>query len=201
MNHGTCNRARSSFSADARLSGASVAQAHPCRRLGWRRTIHTRRDSSAVQAATTTFPKPLFRVDLTGHCAEGGGNRGANADRAQLVRGDPEVVGRRGKRPAEVPHGAGEWGRSRPVSQLIENLPAKPFSCSTTASLAGRGDDRDERMTLLFRSWPSLGDIELRELRRLNDERQRVGEARRDSSRAPRTPGVLTGRRPARVGL
>ena len=34
--------------------------------------------------------------------------------------------------------------------------------------------DRDERMSLLFRSWPSLSKIELRELRRLSDERQRL---------------------------
>lgn len=34
--------------------------------------------------------------------------------------------------------------------------------------------DRDERMSLLFRSWPSLSKIELRELRKLNDERQRL---------------------------
>jgi hypothetical protein len=33
---------------------------------------------------------------------------------------------------------------------------------------------RDERMSLLFRSWPSLSNIEVRELRKLNDERQRL---------------------------
>ena len=31
-------------------------------------------------------------------------------------------------------------------------------------------------MSLLFRSWPSLSDIELRELRKLNDERQRLAK-------------------------
>ena len=34
--------------------------------------------------------------------------------------------------------------------------------------------DRDERMSLLFRRWPSLSKVELRELRKLNDERQRL---------------------------
>jgi len=34
--------------------------------------------------------------------------------------------------------------------------------------------DRDERMSVLFRTWPSLSKIELRELRKLNDERQRL---------------------------
>jgi hypothetical protein len=33
---------------------------------------------------------------------------------------------------------------------------------------------RDERMSLLFRSWSSLSKVELRELRRLSDERQRL---------------------------
>jgi hypothetical protein len=33
---------------------------------------------------------------------------------------------------------------------------------------------RDERMSVLFRSWPSLSNIEVRELRKLNDERQRL---------------------------
>ena len=34
--------------------------------------------------------------------------------------------------------------------------------------------DRDERMSVLFRTWPALSKIELRELRKLNDERQRL---------------------------
>ena len=50
--------------------------------------------------------------------------------------------------------------------------------------------DRDERMTVLFRRWASLSKNELRELRKLSDERQRlarhVGNVRR--LRALRTP-------------
>ena len=34
--------------------------------------------------------------------------------------------------------------------------------------------DRDERMSILFRSWPSLSKLEIRELRTLSDERQRL---------------------------
>jgi hypothetical protein len=34
--------------------------------------------------------------------------------------------------------------------------------------------DRDERMSVLFGRWPSLSKIELRELRTLSDERQRL---------------------------
>jgi hypothetical protein len=34
--------------------------------------------------------------------------------------------------------------------------------------------DRDERMAILFRGWPSVNDAEMRELRRLSNERQRL---------------------------
>ena len=34
--------------------------------------------------------------------------------------------------------------------------------------------DRDERMTVLFRRWASLSKDEFRELRKLSDERQRL---------------------------
>ena len=34
--------------------------------------------------------------------------------------------------------------------------------------------DRDERMSILFRGWPAVGDSEMRELRKLSNERQRL---------------------------
>jgi hypothetical protein len=34
--------------------------------------------------------------------------------------------------------------------------------------------DRDERMSILFRGWPSVNDAEMRELRKLSSERQRL---------------------------
>ena len=43
--------------------------------------------------------------------------------------------------------------------------------------------DRDERMSILFRGWPSVNDAQMRELRKLSNERQRlarhVGTVRR----------------------
>jgi len=57
--------------------------------------------------------------------------------------------------------------------QVIANLP-RNLSVLDDTELGKARLDRDERMSLLFRSWPSLSDIELRELRRLNDERQRL---------------------------
>jgi hypothetical protein len=39
------------------------------------------------------FPSLSFRVDLTGHCAEGGGSEVTDAGYAQLGREDPEVAG------------------------------------------------------------------------------------------------------------
>jgi hypothetical protein len=56
---------------------------------------------------------------------------------------------------------------------MIENLP-KNLSLLDHNELRDARHARDERMSLLFRSWPSLSKIELRELRKLNDERQRL---------------------------
>jgi hypothetical protein len=58
---------------------------------------------------------------------------------------------------------------------MIENLP-KNLSLLDHNELRDARRDRDERMSLLFRSWPSLNKIELRELRKLNDERQRLAK-------------------------
>jgi hypothetical protein len=56
---------------------------------------------------------------------------------------------------------------------MIENLPQN-LSRLDDNELRDARHDRDERMSLLFRSWPSLSKIELRELRKLNDECQRL---------------------------
>jgi hypothetical protein len=58
---------------------------------------------------------------------------------------------------------------------VIENLP-RNLSVLDDTELGRARLDRDERMSLLFRSWPSLSQIELRELRRLSDERQRLAK-------------------------
>lgn len=56
---------------------------------------------------------------------------------------------------------------------MIENLPTD-LSVLDDTELGKARLDRDERMSFLFGSWPSLSQIELRELRRLSDERQRL---------------------------
>jgi len=101
---------------------------------------------------------------------EGGGSEVADADRAQLVREDPEVVGTPGE---EAGH-AVRRRHLRPLA-MIENLPRK-LSMLDDIELGKAKLDRDERMSLLFRSWPLLSQIELRELRTLSDERQRLAK-------------------------
>jgi hypothetical protein len=56
---------------------------------------------------------------------------------------------------------------------LIESLP-KNLLLLDDGELLDARHDRDVRMSVLFRSWPALSNIELRELRRLSNERQRL---------------------------
>ena len=56
---------------------------------------------------------------------------------------------------------------------MIENLPGNLLLLDEN-ELRTATHDRDERMSLLFRGWPALSKVELRELRRLSDERQRL---------------------------
>jgi hypothetical protein len=64
-------------------------------------------------------------------------------------------------------------GPLRDGTQVIETLPRNLLALDN-AELGKARNERDDRMSLLFRRWPSLNDIELRELRKLNDERQRL---------------------------
>jgi hypothetical protein len=57
------------------------------------------------------FPSLSFRVDLTGHCAEGGGSEVLMQVTASLSARIRKWLGRFGKRPASEPYGAGAWGR------------------------------------------------------------------------------------------
>jgi hypothetical protein len=61
----------------------------------------------------------------------------------------------------------------RICDQVIQNLPRNLLLLDKEELRSARRH-RDERMSLLFRSWPSLSKIELRELRKLSDERQRL---------------------------
>jgi hypothetical protein len=57
------------------------------------------------------FPEPLFRLDLTGHCAEGGGSEVLMQVTRSLSARIRKWLGLLGKGPAKVPYGAGAWGR------------------------------------------------------------------------------------------
>jgi hypothetical protein len=63
--------------------------------------------------------------------------------------------------------------RSRPAG--IGNLPTN-LSALDREQLREARASRDERMSFLFRGWPSLSTIEMRELRKLSDERQRLAK-------------------------
>jgi hypothetical protein len=58
---------------------------------------------------------------------------------------------------------------------VIESLPMNLLQLDGNELRIAR-HQRDERMSLLFRSWSSLSKVELRELRRLSDERQRLAK-------------------------
>ena len=61
--------------------------------------------------------------------------------------------------------------------------------------LRDESDARDARLSVLFRRWPSLSRIELREIRRLNDERQRLARSigrLRDRTKAERISGAFS---------
>jgi hypothetical protein len=62
--------------------------------------------------------------------------------------------------------------------------------------------ERDERMSILFRGWPYVNELEMTELRKLSDERQRL--ARHSRFHALRASNVrsrnTTSRTPQRAG-
>jgi hypothetical protein len=55
---------------------------------------------------------------------------------------------------------------------MIKMLP-KDVSVLGREGLRRARDTRGERLSFLFRRWPSLNKIEMNEIRRLHDERQR----------------------------
>jgi hypothetical protein len=64
---------------------------------------------------------------------------------------------------------------------MIKDLPPN-LSTLDPDQLEQAKRDRDERMSILFRDWPGVSETEMRELRKLSNERQRlarhVGSAR-----------------------
>lgn len=78
---------------------------------------------------------------------------------------------------------------------MIQTLP-KHLSALTHAQLRLACDRRDARISTLFRRWPALSKMEMSELRRLSDERQRlakhVGALRGlHRLRTPRDPEIV----------
>jgi hypothetical protein len=73
---------------------------------------------------------------------------------------------------------------------MIEKLPEN-VSALDREDLRRARETRDDRLSILFRRWPSLTKIEMKEIRRLNDERQRlaryVGMLRQRQRAAGRT--------------
>jgi hypothetical protein len=73
---------------------------------------------------------------------------------------------------------------------MIEKLPEN-VSALDREDLRRARETRDDRLSILFRRWPSLTKIEMKEIRRLNDERQRlaryVGMLRQRQRAARRT--------------
>ena len=56
---------------------------------------------------------------------------------------------------------------------MIKQLP-EDVSVLGREGLRRARDTRDERLSVLFRRWPALNKIELKEIRRLHEERQRL---------------------------
>jgi hypothetical protein len=56
---------------------------------------------------------------------------------------------------------------------VIGSLPRNLSDLNQEEITAARRD-RDERISVLFREWPSLSKVEMTELRKLSDERQRL---------------------------
>jgi hypothetical protein len=56
---------------------------------------------------------------------------------------------------------------------VIGSLP-RDLSDLDQEEIAAARRHRDERMSVLFREWPSLSRVEMKELRKLSDERQRL---------------------------
>jgi len=55
----------------------------------------------------------------------------------------------------------------------VNDLP-KHLSTLGPRQLALAKGQRDERMSVLFRGWPDLTEVEMRELKKLSDERQQL---------------------------
>jgi hypothetical protein len=71
-----------------------------------------------------------------------------------------------------LPRAPGDVGDETGVHALPENLHELDRD-----RLREESDARDARLSVLFRRWPGLSRIEMREIRRLNDDRQRLARS------------------------
>ncbi len=61
------------------------------------------------------------------------------------------------------------------IRRVIRRLP-EDLSALGDDRVHAECEERDERVTRLFRRWPKLSSSEMTELRRLSDERQRLAK-------------------------
>ena len=68
------------------------------------------------------------------------------------------------------------WNLPRaPVgSDVADEILPENLSQLDREELRKASDTRDKRLSVLFHRWPSLSKMEMKEIRRLNDERQRL---------------------------
>jgi hypothetical protein len=101
---------------------AASGIASPCPRARVSRACHVRlagqlpKPGAGVSSRANGYhgftPSLSFRVDLTGHCAEGGGREVLMNVTHSVSARIRKWLGLLGKRPAaKAPYGAGAWGR------------------------------------------------------------------------------------------
>jgi hypothetical protein len=74
---------------------------------------------------------------------------------------------------------------------MIETLP-KDLSALNQEGLRHARSTRDERLSVLFRRWPSLSKVERKEIRRLHNERLRLAKYLGMRRREPSSPATPT---------
>jgi hypothetical protein len=119
-------------------------------------------------------PESLFSpLTSLATAPEGGGSEVTMQVRRSLSAKIRKLLGL-GKRPIKAPYGPGAWAAEEDTPGVLQAALPKNLSLLSASELQDARHDRDERMSVLFRRWPALSKLELRELRTLSDERQRL---------------------------
>jgi hypothetical protein len=102
-----------SFVAVTRGETPTLASKRASRRIAatFRPRCKLRRRGGSLDCSYAVCPEPLFRLDLTGHCAEGGGNEVLMQITRSVSAKIRKWLGLLGKRSAKTPYGAGAAGR------------------------------------------------------------------------------------------